>query len=91
MSHKWGHPVATLPVTNGTIRHIRRMTEILRITARRPAPTRAPPLALLGLAITWLTLRRPRCCSWKPGLSQRPKLRAVPGGPKKRPVQVVEV
>eukprot|EP00965_Chrysotila_dentata_P160781 5309402-Pleurochrysis_carterae.AAC.1 len=21
MSHKWGHPVATLPVTNGSIRH----------------------------------------------------------------------
>eukprot|EP00965_Chrysotila_dentata_P051773 1718679-Pleurochrysis_carterae.AAC.1 len=24
MSIKWGHPVATLPVTVGTIRHIRR-------------------------------------------------------------------
>eukprot|EP00965_Chrysotila_dentata_P124103 4101718-Pleurochrysis_carterae.AAC.1 len=32
MSYKWGHPVATLPVTNVTIRHTRRMTEILRIT-----------------------------------------------------------
>eukprot|EP00965_Chrysotila_dentata_P167890 5543997-Pleurochrysis_carterae.AAC.1 len=31
MSYKWGRPVATLPVTNGTIRHTRRMTEILRI------------------------------------------------------------
>eukprot|EP00965_Chrysotila_dentata_P106046 3502623-Pleurochrysis_carterae.AAC.1 len=31
MSYEWGHPVATLPVTNGTIRHIRKMTEILRI------------------------------------------------------------
>eukprot|EP00965_Chrysotila_dentata_P258960 6213409-Pleurochrysis_carterae.AAC.1 len=30
MSYKWGHPVATLPVTNGTIRHIRRVTEMLR-------------------------------------------------------------
>eukprot|EP00965_Chrysotila_dentata_P022306 737670-Pleurochrysis_carterae.AAC.2 len=29
--YKWGHPVATLRVTNGTIRHTRRMTEILRI------------------------------------------------------------
>eukprot|EP00965_Chrysotila_dentata_P228698 6196756-Pleurochrysis_carterae.AAC.3 len=27
---KLGHPVNTLPVTNGTIRHTRRMTEILR-------------------------------------------------------------
>eukprot|EP00965_Chrysotila_dentata_P256593 6212591-Pleurochrysis_carterae.AAC.2 len=34
MSYKWGHPVATLPVTNGTIRHTRRMPEILRITVR---------------------------------------------------------
>eukprot|EP00965_Chrysotila_dentata_P257649 6212955-Pleurochrysis_carterae.AAC.1 len=32
MSYNWGHPVATLPVTNGTIRHTRTMTEILRIT-----------------------------------------------------------
>eukprot|EP00965_Chrysotila_dentata_P131293 4340346-Pleurochrysis_carterae.AAC.1 len=32
MSYKWGHLVATLPVTNGTIRHICRMTEILQIT-----------------------------------------------------------
>eukprot|EP00965_Chrysotila_dentata_P084278 2783164-Pleurochrysis_carterae.AAC.3 len=30
--YKWGHPVATLPVTNKTIRHIRRITGILRIT-----------------------------------------------------------
>eukprot|EP00965_Chrysotila_dentata_P100890 3332628-Pleurochrysis_carterae.AAC.1 len=29
-----GHPVATLPVTNGTIRHIRRVTAILRISGR---------------------------------------------------------
>ena len=36
MSNKWGHPVATLPVTNGTIRHIRRMTEILRIITPSP-------------------------------------------------------
>eukprot|EP00965_Chrysotila_dentata_P056660 1879649-Pleurochrysis_carterae.AAC.1 len=50
MSYKWGHPVATLPVTNGTIRcHTRRMTEILRITYHlRPSPfpprvRRAPP------------------------------------------------
>eukprot|EP00965_Chrysotila_dentata_P123255 4073846-Pleurochrysis_carterae.AAC.2 len=28
---KWGHPVATLAVTNGTIRHIHRITEILQI------------------------------------------------------------
>eukprot|EP00965_Chrysotila_dentata_P035836 1192347-Pleurochrysis_carterae.AAC.1 len=28
---KWGNPVATLPMTNGTIRHTRRKTEILRI------------------------------------------------------------
>eukprot|EP00965_Chrysotila_dentata_P139967 4627507-Pleurochrysis_carterae.AAC.1 len=32
MSYKWGHPVATFPVTNRTIRHTRRITEILRIT-----------------------------------------------------------
>eukprot|EP00965_Chrysotila_dentata_P187254 6172011-Pleurochrysis_carterae.AAC.2 len=32
MMCKWGHPVATLPVTNGTTRHTRSMTEILRIT-----------------------------------------------------------
>eukprot|EP00965_Chrysotila_dentata_P263459 6214835-Pleurochrysis_carterae.AAC.2 len=35
MSYKWGHPVATLPVTNGTIPHTRRMTEILRIKSRK--------------------------------------------------------
>jgi len=34
MSYKWGHPVATLPVTNGTIRHTHSMTEILRISSR---------------------------------------------------------
>eukprot|EP00965_Chrysotila_dentata_P036979 1230954-Pleurochrysis_carterae.AAC.1 len=34
MPCKWDHPVATLPVTNGTIRHTRRMTEILRIKLR---------------------------------------------------------
>eukprot|EP00965_Chrysotila_dentata_P113086 3736449-Pleurochrysis_carterae.AAC.1 len=33
MSYKWGHPVTTLPVTKGTIRHTHRMTEILRIKA----------------------------------------------------------
>eukprot|EP00965_Chrysotila_dentata_P131498 4346942-Pleurochrysis_carterae.AAC.1 len=38
MSYKWGHPVATLPVTNGTIHHTRRITEILRINP--PAPIR---------------------------------------------------
>eukprot|EP00965_Chrysotila_dentata_P224193 6194033-Pleurochrysis_carterae.AAC.4 len=32
ISLKWSHPIATLPVTNGIIRHIRKMTEILRIT-----------------------------------------------------------
>eukprot|EP00965_Chrysotila_dentata_P041201 1367171-Pleurochrysis_carterae.AAC.1 len=31
MPYKWGHSVATLPVTNGTVRHTRRMTELLRI------------------------------------------------------------
>eukprot|EP00965_Chrysotila_dentata_P023740 786666-Pleurochrysis_carterae.AAC.1 len=31
MPYKWGHPVATHPVTDGTIRHICRVTEILRI------------------------------------------------------------
>eukprot|EP00965_Chrysotila_dentata_P198142 6178615-Pleurochrysis_carterae.AAC.2 len=31
MSYKRGHPVATLQMTNGTIRHPRRLTEILRI------------------------------------------------------------
>eukprot|EP00965_Chrysotila_dentata_P259510 6213586-Pleurochrysis_carterae.AAC.3 len=31
----WGHPVPILPVTNGTIRHIRRMTEVLRINSSR--------------------------------------------------------
>eukprot|EP00965_Chrysotila_dentata_P262695 6214645-Pleurochrysis_carterae.AAC.2 len=31
---KWGHPVATLPVTNETICHIRKMTEILRINVQ---------------------------------------------------------
>eukprot|EP00965_Chrysotila_dentata_P005715 188151-Pleurochrysis_carterae.AAC.2 len=36
LSYKWGHPVATFPVTNGTIRHIRRMTDILRITVYMP-------------------------------------------------------
>eukprot|EP00965_Chrysotila_dentata_P255373 6212196-Pleurochrysis_carterae.AAC.2 len=45
MSYKWGHPVATLPVTNGTIRHIRRMTEILRITS--PSSAQAPPTSRL--------------------------------------------
>eukprot|EP00965_Chrysotila_dentata_P182106 6013347-Pleurochrysis_carterae.AAC.1 len=34
MSYKWGHPVATLPVTIGTVRHTRRMTEILRIISQ---------------------------------------------------------
>eukprot|EP00965_Chrysotila_dentata_P200851 6180214-Pleurochrysis_carterae.AAC.2 len=29
---KWGHPVATYPVTNVDLHHTRRMTEILRIT-----------------------------------------------------------
>eukprot|EP00965_Chrysotila_dentata_P007592 247259-Pleurochrysis_carterae.AAC.2 len=32
--YKWGHPVATLAVTNGTIRHTCRITEILRSRAR---------------------------------------------------------
>eukprot|EP00965_Chrysotila_dentata_P199090 6179173-Pleurochrysis_carterae.AAC.2 len=32
MMFKWGHPVATLPVTNGTIIHIHRITKVLRIT-----------------------------------------------------------
>eukprot|EP00965_Chrysotila_dentata_P091124 3008704-Pleurochrysis_carterae.AAC.1 len=27
MLYKWGHPVATLPVTNGTTRHTLKMTE----------------------------------------------------------------
>eukprot|EP00965_Chrysotila_dentata_P185932 6139011-Pleurochrysis_carterae.AAC.1 len=36
MSYKWGHPVATLPITYGTIRHIRRMTEILQIITPFP-------------------------------------------------------
>eukprot|EP00965_Chrysotila_dentata_P094156 3112350-Pleurochrysis_carterae.AAC.1 len=36
MPCKWGHPVATLPVKNGTIRQIRRMTEILRIITPSP-------------------------------------------------------
>eukprot|EP00965_Chrysotila_dentata_P239214 6202970-Pleurochrysis_carterae.AAC.1 len=31
MLYKWGHPVVTLPATNGTIRYTRRMTEIMRI------------------------------------------------------------
>eukprot|EP00965_Chrysotila_dentata_P141409 4673700-Pleurochrysis_carterae.AAC.3 len=36
MLYKWGHPVATLPVTNGTIyvTDTRKMTEILRINFR---------------------------------------------------------
>eukprot|EP00965_Chrysotila_dentata_P138901 4594150-Pleurochrysis_carterae.AAC.1 len=34
MSYKWGNPVATLPVTNGTAHHLRRMTEIMRIKRR---------------------------------------------------------
>eukprot|EP00965_Chrysotila_dentata_P034255 1141265-Pleurochrysis_carterae.AAC.1 len=37
MSNKWGHPVATLPVMNGTIHHIRRLTEILRIMRQKAA------------------------------------------------------
>eukprot|EP00965_Chrysotila_dentata_P135123 4468058-Pleurochrysis_carterae.AAC.1 len=36
MLYKWGHPVATLQMTNGTIRHNRRMTEILQIIAPSP-------------------------------------------------------
>eukprot|EP00965_Chrysotila_dentata_P022446 743213-Pleurochrysis_carterae.AAC.1 len=36
MSYKWGHPVATLAVTNGTIRQTHRMTEILRIITPSP-------------------------------------------------------
>eukprot|EP00965_Chrysotila_dentata_P142210 4701874-Pleurochrysis_carterae.AAC.6 len=28
---KWGHPVTTLPLTNGTICHTSRITETLRI------------------------------------------------------------
>eukprot|EP00965_Chrysotila_dentata_P073483 2427219-Pleurochrysis_carterae.AAC.4 len=32
--YEWGHPVATLPVTNGTIRHIHRIMGILRINCR---------------------------------------------------------
>eukprot|EP00965_Chrysotila_dentata_P245418 6206546-Pleurochrysis_carterae.AAC.5 len=35
---EWGHHVATLPVTNGTIRHTRRMTKILRITLPAEPP-----------------------------------------------------
>eukprot|EP00965_Chrysotila_dentata_P007205 234044-Pleurochrysis_carterae.AAC.1 len=38
MSNRWGHPVATLPVTNETIRHIRRMTKILRIKLQEARP-----------------------------------------------------
>eukprot|EP00965_Chrysotila_dentata_P043304 1439376-Pleurochrysis_carterae.AAC.6 len=36
MSYNWVHPVATFPVTNGTIRHMRRMTETLRINLEPP-------------------------------------------------------
>eukprot|EP00965_Chrysotila_dentata_P052443 1739734-Pleurochrysis_carterae.AAC.1 len=53
---KWGHPVATLPVTNGIVRHNRRVTKILRITVhslqyrvkqrKRDAP--AMPCFILG-------------------------------------------
>eukprot|EP00965_Chrysotila_dentata_P010035 327310-Pleurochrysis_carterae.AAC.4 len=39
MSYEWGQSVATLPVTNGTIRHIHRTTETLRITADRSVLT----------------------------------------------------
>eukprot|EP00965_Chrysotila_dentata_P108298 3577042-Pleurochrysis_carterae.AAC.1 len=33
---KWGHPVATLPVTDGIIRHTRRMTEFCESSASKP-------------------------------------------------------
>eukprot|EP00965_Chrysotila_dentata_P011842 388884-Pleurochrysis_carterae.AAC.2 len=38
ISHRdtWGHPVATVPVTNGTIRHTCKMPEILRIITPSP-------------------------------------------------------
>eukprot|EP00965_Chrysotila_dentata_P222253 6192853-Pleurochrysis_carterae.AAC.1 len=38
--YKWGHPAATFPVTNGTIRHTHRMTEILRLVT--PSPGTSP-------------------------------------------------
>eukprot|EP00965_Chrysotila_dentata_P241097 6204089-Pleurochrysis_carterae.AAC.2 len=31
MSYKWGHPIAALPVTSGTILRICKMTEIMQI------------------------------------------------------------
>eukprot|EP00965_Chrysotila_dentata_P097728 3231239-Pleurochrysis_carterae.AAC.1 len=36
ISNKWCHPVATLPGMNGTIHHIRSLSEILRIIAPSP-------------------------------------------------------
>eukprot|EP00965_Chrysotila_dentata_P097116 3209934-Pleurochrysis_carterae.AAC.2 len=36
MSYKWGHPIATLAVTNGTIRQTHRMKEIMRIITPSP-------------------------------------------------------
>eukprot|EP00965_Chrysotila_dentata_P066266 2193188-Pleurochrysis_carterae.AAC.2 len=47
MSYKWGHPLATLPVTNGTIRHTRRMIEILRIMSWPAVTTAAGTLQYL--------------------------------------------
>eukprot|EP00965_Chrysotila_dentata_P115156 3807148-Pleurochrysis_carterae.AAC.1 len=36
MPYKWDRPVATLPVTHGTIRHTCKMTEILQIITPSP-------------------------------------------------------
>eukprot|EP00965_Chrysotila_dentata_P122337 4043955-Pleurochrysis_carterae.AAC.1 len=36
MLFKWGHPVATFPVMNRSIRHIRKMMVILRIITSSP-------------------------------------------------------
>eukprot|EP00965_Chrysotila_dentata_P084325 2784717-Pleurochrysis_carterae.AAC.1 len=56
MSYKWAHPVATLPVTNGTIRHSCRLTEIcesspfprarINYDGFRSQPPRAPTAPL---------------------------------------------
>eukprot|EP00965_Chrysotila_dentata_P124009 4099030-Pleurochrysis_carterae.AAC.1 len=50
--YKWGHPVAIFPVTNGTIRHTRRMTEILRIITPFPGTN---PICRVPIPITLRT------------------------------------
>eukprot|EP00965_Chrysotila_dentata_P248231 6208223-Pleurochrysis_carterae.AAC.4 len=62
----WGHPVATLPVTNGTIRDTRTMMEILR---NKQAMCMFTPERLISAVLQTCDVPKERklhlCASWR--------------------------